>query len=114
MVGTIDRLRDPRVVRALVLRGLGAIYVSVFVSLWGQIEGLIGPRGILPATEYLQALHGQLTWPARVWLAPTLLWWSASHGALTALVVVGSLAGLAALAGPWPRPALGVAAALVL
>jgi hypothetical protein len=105
-----DRLRDPRLVRSLFLRGLGLLYVSVFVSLAGRIQGLIGPHGVLPATEYLQALRDQLGLGERLWLAPTLLWLGAGDGALTALWVVGLVAALALVVGLWPRGSLAVAA----
>jgi hypothetical protein len=104
------RLRDPHLCRFIFLRGLGLIYLSVFVSLAGQIHGLIGPHGILPAADYLQKLREGLTAPARLWLAPTLLWLSASDGALTALVVVGLVASVALAAGLWPRASLLAAA----
>src|SRR6266700_844571 len=42
--------------RWIFLRALGLIYYSAFFSLVFQIRGLIGPHGILPAGEYLQAL----------------------------------------------------------
>ena len=35
------------------LRALGLIFLSAFYSLAFQITGLVGPRGILPAGEYL-------------------------------------------------------------
>ncbi len=38
------------------LRALGLIYFSAFYSLVFQIRGLIGPQGILPAGQYLQAV----------------------------------------------------------
>jgi hypothetical protein len=34
------------------LRALELIYFSAFLALLFQIEGLIGPRGILPARSY--------------------------------------------------------------
>jgi uncharacterized membrane protein YphA (DoxX/SURF4 family) len=104
------RLADARGCRFVFLRGLGLVYVSVFVSLVGTIHGLIGPRGVLPAAEYLQALRAGLTLPARLWLAPTLLWLSASDGALTALVIVGMVASVALTLGLWPRASIFVAA----
>ncbi len=39
--------------RWLFLRAIGLIYFSAFFSLLFQIRGLIGPDGILPASEYL-------------------------------------------------------------
>ena len=105
----LGRLADPLRVRWIVLRGLGVLYLSVFWSLAGQIHGLIGPHGILPATDYLATLRAELTLPARLWMAPSLLWLSASDGALTALVVVGTIASLALVANLWPRASLAVA-----
>src|SRR5580704_10658764 len=59
--------------RWIFLRALGLINFSAFYSLLFQIKGLIGPNGILPAADYLQAVaatfHAQ-----RFWFAPTLLW----------------------------------------
>lgn len=111
---TLERLADPLRVRSVVLRGLGVLYLSVFWSLGGQIHGLVGPRGILPATEYLATLRSGLTLPARLWLAPTLLWLSASNAALTALVVGGFVGAVALVANLWPRAALVVSAAAFL
>src|SRR5579884_3588331 len=104
------RMDDARVCRFVFLRGLGLIYVSAFVSLAGNIHGLIGPRGVLPATQYLAALRQALGPVERIWLAPTLLWISAGDGALTALVVVGLMASLALTFGLWPRASIFVAA----
>ena len=44
---------DHQISRWIFLRALGVIYFSAFYSLVFQIRGLIGPRGILPAEEYL-------------------------------------------------------------
>jgi len=37
--------------RWLFLRGLGLIYLIAFLSLWVQIEGLIGSKGLLPVRD---------------------------------------------------------------
>ncbi len=42
--------------RWLFLRALGLIFFSGIYSLSFQIQGLIGPQGILPAGEYLRRL----------------------------------------------------------
>ena len=42
--------------RWLFLRALGLVYYSAFFSLAFQIKGLIGPHGILPAREFLEAV----------------------------------------------------------
>ena len=46
-------LRPPtyHIASALFLRLLGVVYLIAFVSLWTQIDGLIGDHGILPASE---------------------------------------------------------------
>jgi hypothetical protein len=67
--GATDRLLS----RWIFLRALGLIYLSAFFSLIFQIRGLIGPEGILPASEYLRAV-AQSAGPGRFWYAPTALW----------------------------------------
>src|ERR1700683_4561666 len=59
--------------RWIFLRALGIFYFSAFYSLLFQIRGLIGPDGILPARDYLQAVSGALH-SFRFWYAPTLFW----------------------------------------
>ena len=61
--------------RWIFLRVLGLIFYSAFFSLLPQIRGLIGPQGILPAGEYLQALAERFGHTA-YWYAPTVLWFS--------------------------------------
>ena len=42
--------------RWIFLRPLGVIYFSAFYALLFQIKGLIGPTGLLPAGDYLEAV----------------------------------------------------------
>ena len=97
--------------RWIFLRALALIYFSAFYSLLFQIKGLIGPDGILPATDYLQAvnasMHGQ-----RFWFAPSLFWFGASNHALMVVCWAGVCASLLALFNIWPRVSL--AACLIL
>ncbi|GGA53455.1 hypothetical protein GCM10011507_00660 [Edaphobacter acidisoli] len=96
---------DCQIARWIFLRALGLIYFSAFYSLIFQIRGLIGPQGILPASEYLEsaAEHlGQL----RFWFAPTLLWFSTSSHMLMALCWVGIIASLLSIVNVWPRAML--------
>lgn len=60
----------------LFLRLLGLIYLIAFLSLWIQLEGLIGSNGILPAAELMQRAHERIPW--RLDLLPTLAWFSAN------------------------------------
>jgi lipase maturation factor 1 len=89
--------------RWLFLRALGAIYFSAFFSLVFQVRGLIGPEGILPAGEFLQAVERSLGHWQRLWYAPTVLWWSSGSGALSALCWVGMIASLLLVLNLWPR-----------
>jgi lipase maturation factor 1 len=92
--------------RWVFLRALGAIYFSAFFSLVFQIQGLIGPQGILPARHYLQALAESLGHWGRFWYAPTLLWFSSGPGMLNALCWAGMIASLLLVLNFWPRAML--------
>ena len=97
--------------RWIFLRALALIYLSAFYSLLFQIKGLIGPDGILPAIDYLQAvnasMHGQ-----RFWFAPSLFWFGAGNHTLMVVCWVGVCASLLALFNIGPR--FSLAACLIL
>ncbi|MGA8492411.1 MAG: lipase maturation factor family protein [Terriglobales bacterium] len=101
--GASDRL----IPRWLFLRWLGFIYFSAFFSLIFQIRGLIGPEGILPANDYLDAVAHSLGF-ARFWYAPTLLWFSSGSHMLVGLCWAGMVASLLLALNLWPRAALAV------
>lgn len=93
--------------RWIFLRALAAIYFSAFFSLLFQIEGLIGPRGILPAERYLIAVRGELGL-LRFWYVPSLFWLSSfrfsSWPHITMAVTwIGLVASVAAFCNVWPR-----------
>src|SRR5271154_870133 len=93
--------------RWIFLRALGIFYFSAFYSLLFQIKGLIGPNGILPASDYLQAVSVALH-SFRVWYAPTLFWLSASDHTLMLVCWLGAIASLLLVANVWPRATLAV------
>ena len=97
--GASDRL----IPRWLFLRALGLVYFSAFFSLIFQIRGLIGPTGILPAGSYLQAVAQAVGHWQRLWIAPSVLWWSSSSAMLIALCWGGMLASLLLVFNLWPR-----------
>src|SRR6266849_2439960 len=101
--GASDRL----IPRWLFLRALGVIYFSAFYSLIFQIRGLIGPAGILPASEYLQAVTESVG-HARYWYAPTLVWFSSSSEVLSGLCWVGMAAAILLVFNLWPRGMLAI------
>ena len=93
----------------LLLRLLAGVHLVAFVSLWVQIDGLVGSRGILPAREfftYLERVLGAGT-VERFANAPSLLWFSSSDAALHALCAAGVLLSLLALAGLATAPVFG-------
>ncbi|MGH9740168.1 MAG: lipase maturation factor family protein [Candidatus Acidiferrales bacterium] len=93
--------------RWIFLRALALIYLSAFYSFFFQIKGLIGPSGILPANDYLQAVATQLH-AARYWYAPTLLWLGSSDRALMIVCWAGIIASLLVFFNVWPRLSLAI------
>ncbi len=63
------------------LRALGVIYLIAFVSLWVQVDGLIGSDGVLPVNQFLPAVHAQLGKDAYA-ILPTLCWFGSSNAFL--------------------------------
>jgi Lipase maturation factor len=92
--------------RWMFLRGLGPIYLSAFYSLLFQIKGLIGPDGILPANEYLQAVAK--LGMKRFWFAPSLFWFASGPHMLMAVCWIGILAAILLVLNFWPRAMLAV------
>src|SRR5438445_553240 len=93
--------------RWIFLRALGLIFYSAFFSLLPQIRGLIGPHGILPAGEYLQALAERFGHTA-YWYAPTLFWFSGSAHTLTGICWAGMIASVLLVLNFWPRGMLAI------
>ena len=95
---------------ALFLRFLGAVYLIAFVSLWTQIEGLVGTTGILPVPDYLDAVERhfseQVPPKSAVWSIPTLVWLSPDDAFLNLLCTAGTLLSLLLISGVLPIPTL--------
>ncbi|HEY6930927.1 MAG TPA: lipase maturation factor family protein, partial [Thermoanaerobaculia bacterium] len=102
-----------RVASSLFVRLIGACYLAAFVSLWTQVDGLIGSDGILPVGNLLDAARSQLG-GARWTLLPTLSWIDGSNGFLHFLCGGGALAALLVVLGFFTAPALLVCWAFYL
>ena len=63
------------------LRSLGLIYLIAFVSLWVQVDGLIGSDGMSPVNQFLPTAHAQIGRDAYA-LLPTLCWFDSSNAFL--------------------------------
>ena len=94
--------RSHFVPRWIFLRALAAFYFSAFYSLLFQIEGLIGPHGVLPAHRYLDDMQSEVGL-LRFWYAPTLFWFSSGEHVMMAVTWVGLIASVAAFCNFWPR-----------
>jgi lipase maturation factor 1 len=76
------------------LRALGLVYLIAFVSLWVQIDGLVGRNGMSPVSQFLPVIRQQLG-PDAYFFLPTLCWFDSSNAFLNLLccggVVLSSL-----------------------
>lgn len=88
--------------RWIFLRALGLIYFSAFYALLFQIKGLIGPDGLLPAGDYLQAVAQALPL-SKYDFAPTLLWISSTDRALMIVMWLGLIASVLVFFNLSPR-----------
>jgi predicted DCC family thiol-disulfide oxidoreductase YuxK len=97
--------------RWLFLRFLGLIYLFAFVSLWTQVDGLIGSHGITPAAQFMELVrkwaHEHNSLDAHL-IAPTLCWFSASDGFLHLLCAGGTILSLLVILGIAPAAALAL------
>jgi predicted DCC family thiol-disulfide oxidoreductase YuxK len=87
--------------RDLFVRSLGAIYLIAFVSLWFQIDGLIGEQGVSPIGKYLELARAQLGAEAP-FLLPTLCWFNSSNLFLHVLCGAGAVISILLMAGLAP------------
>jgi len=87
------------------LRGLGLVYFIAFLSFGVQAAGLVGSHGIVPFENFLKAIRAEFGGSA--WrVVPTVVWLAPKDGTLTAVWVLGCIAGIVAAMGKWQRPAL--------
>jgi len=102
---TTDPVNGYRLVSALFLRLLGAIYLIAFASIGVQIEGLIGSQGIIPVSARLTefAVDSGIV---RYLQLPTLFWLNASDPALIGAAILGCLAALLIMFNRCSRAAL--------
>jgi predicted DCC family thiol-disulfide oxidoreductase YuxK len=89
------------VARRWFLRALGVIYLVAFVSLWVQIDGLIGSNGITPVSEFLPAARDHLG-PNAWSVLPTLCWLNSSNAFLHFLCGGGVVLSLLLIVGIAP------------
>ena len=91
------------------LRMLGLIYLIAFVSLWVQVDGLVGSNGMSPVSRFLPAVRQQLG--PDLFFLPTLCWFNSSNAFLNFLCGGGVVLSLLLIFGI--APALLLAALFV-
>src|SRR6478609_2511061 len=89
------------------LRALGVIYLIAFVSLWLQVDGLVGSNGMSPVNQFLLAVRGQVGTEA-YGLLPTLCWFNSSDAFLHFLCGSGVFCSLLLIFGIAPAVLLVV------
>jgi lipase maturation factor 1 len=89
------------------LRMLGLIYLIAFVSLWIQVDGLVGSNGMSPVNRFLPAVRQQLG-PDAYFLFPTLCWFDSSNAFLHFLCGGGVVLSLLLIFGIAPALLLTV------
>jgi lipase maturation factor 1 len=96
--------------RWIFLRALGLVYLVAFVSLWTQVNGLMGHNGILPADQFISAAQQQCDTQRigleRYYLLPTLCWFNSSDDFLNIQCAAGTLFAILLVAGITPAPCL--------
>jgi hypothetical protein len=89
------------------LRGLAVVHLIAFLSLWVQLEGLVGPHGLLPAENYFAAAREQYGTAAYFQL-PTLCWIFGAGKFLHLLCGAGVVLALLLFAGVAPAVCLAL------
>jgi len=102
-----DDVRPPTyfIARRWFLRAVGLIFLIAFVSLWVQIDGLIGSNGITPVREFLPAARAQLG-DGALSVLPTLCWLNSSDVVLHFLCGGGVALSLLLIIGVAPALSL--------
>jgi len=102
-----------RISGVVFLRLLGLVYLIAFVSLWAQIRGLVGSRGVLPIGEFLEVLR-EASGMERYWSFPTLCWISSRDSFLVFQCGAGAFLSVLVLAGCAQAPCLALSWVLYL
>jgi predicted DCC family thiol-disulfide oxidoreductase YuxK len=89
------------------LRALGLTYLIAFVSLWVQVDGLVGSNGVSPLDQFLPAVYERFGHNAYS-LLPTLCWFDPSNGFLHFLCGGGVVLSLLSILGIAPAVSLVV------
>ncbi|HEY4395237.1 MAG TPA: lipase maturation factor family protein, partial [Polyangia bacterium] len=99
-------------VAALFNRLFALVSLVAWLSLGSQVRVLLGSRGLLPVTAFMDAVRAE--GGVSFFDLPTLFWRFHSDGLLVAGTIAGALLAAAALGGLWPRLCFALSTALYL
>jgi hypothetical protein len=86
---------------------LGIVHLMAFGSFATQILGLNGSHGVLPTSEFLNAMGEQLgAGPERFYLLPTLAWLNSSDAFIQGMANCGVILSIMVILGIFTGPAL--------
>ncbi len=87
------------------LRAIGLIYLAAFVSFGVQALGLIGSQGILPVSEFIDAIKRHFGWE-HYWLFPMVFWLGSGDPAIQVTCWAGAVLSLLLVFNILPRLSL--------
>lgn len=90
------------------IRLMAATYFCAFLSLYVQILGLIGSRGIMPVSQLLDWIRTRIRGGSLYLQVPTVFWLNSSDRALRVAAIVGMAASLLIVLGAPAAPLLFV------
>ena len=102
-----------RLTESVFLKVLGLVYLAAFASFWPQMDGLVGPHGIVPAARGMAQIHQDLGWHA-FFEVPAVFWFGAGDRVLVWVCALGCLASVPLIIGFFSRWAAAVCFALYL
>ena len=89
------------------LRALGVVFAVAFISAWGQVDGLVGPHGLLPAGDLFKEAKAQFGASA-YWQLPSLSWLFGTGVFLRILCLLGVAGSVLLFVGIAPALSLAV------
>ena len=98
-----DQKRSFVISGTLLLRAIGLVYLIALLSLRGQIDGLIGSQGILPAQTYFDDFRSIFpTAASRLFALPSIFWFSSSDAVMHVACNVGIVCAVLLILGVLP------------
>jgi hypothetical protein len=93
--------------RWIVLRGVGIVFVFIFLGVIAEGQALIGPNGIAPLATFFKVVENLSSGPLEMLLrAPTVFWFGTGTDMIATFQWLGLAAALGVTLNLWPRMSL--------